>query len=470
MPSSFFDDPAFLAAVHKGSEPELRLLLSEMKQALEAGDVETLREFLGRQHPADLMPLLQRLQLSEVIETLLVLPSQKRAEVFGYLGPTLQQALGRALPHETLVEIVSGMNADERVDFFNRLPEPQRADLLPALAQAKREDIRRLASYAEETAGAIMTSDYAALSPELTAAEAIERLRQEAPDKETIYRAYIVDDQRHLLGAIRLQTLILAQPDARLRDIMERHPKRARVDDDQEEVAHLIARYDLIALPIVDAEGRLVGIVTHDDALDVIHQEATEDIHKVGSIGRMITSVSEASVGTLYRRRIGWLILLVFGNLVSGAGIAYFEDTIAAYIALVFFLPLLVDSGGNAGSQSATLMVRALATGEVVLRDWARMIGREILVAGLLGLSMALAVSAVGVLRGGPEIALVVSSTMVLIVVVGSMIGLSLPFLLNRLRLDPATASAPLVTSICDAVGVVIYFAIATALLQMPAG
>ncbi|MGY4525191.1 magnesium transporter [Pseudomonas sp. UBA4617] len=200
-------------------------------------------------------------------------------------------------------------------------------------------------------------------------------------------------------------------------------------------------------------------------ALEAQRREATEDFHKGASITNHIGNLRHATLGLLYRKRVFWLVLLVFGNLFSGAGIAAFEETIAAHIALVFFLPLLVDSGGNAGAQSATLMVRGLATGEVVMRDWWRMLGREFAVALLLGCTMAVAVASLGVLRGGPQIALIVASSMVLIVLVGSLIGMSLPFLLSRFKLDPATASGPLITSIADAAGVLVYFGIATQVL-----
>ena len=309
-----------------------------------------------------------------------------------------------------------------------------------------------------------MTSDYAVLTADLSTNDALQKLRNEALDQETIYRTYVLDGERRLIGSVRLQDLFLAPTKARVSDIMERNTYAATVTDDQEEVAKRIARYDLLALPVVDTEGKLVGIVTHDDALDVIEEEATEDFHRVGA-SKMVRNMRDASVFMLYRARIVWLILLVFGNIFSGAGIAYFEDTITAYVALVFFLPLLIDSGGNAGSQSATLMVRSLATGQVQLSDWRKMIGREVLVAALMGVSMAAAVSVIGVFRAGPEIAIVVALSMVVIVIVGSVIGMLLPFVLTKLNLDPATASAPLVTSISDAAGVLIYFAIATAFL-----
>lgn len=231
----------------------------------------------------------------------------------------------------------------------------------------------------------------------------------------------------------------------------------------------VISKYDPIALPMVNGDSVLVGIVTYDDAMDVAEAEATRDFGRVGAVEHLEMSLREAPIRLLYRKRILWLVVLVFGNIFSGAGIAYFEETIASYVALVFFLPLLIDSGGNAGSQSATLMVRALATGDVVIKDWAGMLMRELTVAALLGLTMAVAVSALGIWRGGHEIAAVVSSTMMLIVVVGSLTGMSLPFLLSRFDLDPAAASAPLTTSIADTVGVILYFAIATAWLSVPA-
>jgi magnesium transporter len=248
---------------------------------------------------------------------------------------------------------------------------------------------------------------------------------------------------------------------------MEPDPVLIRVDGEREEAASLVARYDLLALPVVDEGGRLVGIVTQDDAMDVAQQEATEDFYRGSTVTPIEESVREASMFTLYRARIVWLVLLVFGNIFSGAGIAYFEDTIAAHLALLFFLPLLIASGGNAGAQSATLMVRALATGDVRPGDWGAMLGREVVIAMGLGLTMAFAVSWIGVWRGGPEIATVVSLAMVVIVLIGALIGLSLPFIFTRIGRDPATASGPLVTSLTDVLGVLAYFGIASTLLTL---
>jgi magnesium transporter len=452
-------------AAEKEVDMTYELLATAVRDAGAIGDLRALRPFVNAEHPADLASFLNDVEPAQVWHVLDLLPVDDQAEVFGYLGHDMQVRLARCAPRSRLARIVTAMNADERADLFNGLAEDQQEALLPALAQAEREDLRRLASYEADTAGAIMTSDYATLTEELTAVEALEKLRREAPDKETIYRAYVTDSDRRLIGSVRLRDLILAPAKARVADIMERNTLAVHASDDQEEVANKIARYDILALPVIDADGRLLGIVTHDDATDVLQEEVTEDFHKVGTVSKLMTNLRDASIFMLYRARIAWLVLLVFGNIFSGAGIAYFEDTIAAYVALVFFLPLLIDSGGNAGSQSATLMVRALATGDVRLSDWGRMIGREALVAGMLGLTMAVAVSMIGVFRAGPEVAAVVALSMVIIVIVGSVIGMTMPFVLTRLKLDPATASAPLITSIADAAGVLIYFTIATAFL-----
>jgi magnesium transporter len=441
---------------------------NELRGLFHAGPIREIRAALATQHPADLAAALQTLEPASAWETLRQADRHRQADVFGYLNHDFQTLLATVTPRADLAAIVMEMNADDRADLYKELSDEQRSALMPALAQAEREDIRRLAAYEEGTAGAIMTSDYAALSPELSATKALTVLRHEAPDKETIYRAYVIDQDRALLGSVRLQDLITAPAHARVAGIMETNTHAIHVDDDVEDAARKIARYDVIALPVVDHDGKLVGIITHDDALDVMEAEATEDFHRVGTVTNLESGVGTASVGMLYRARIVWLMLLVFGNIFSGAGIAHFEDTIAAHLALMFFLPILIASGGNAGSQSATLMVRALATGEIGMSDWGRVLGRELVVAVLLGLSMAAAIAIIGVVRGGWEIALVIALSMILIVIVGSLIGMVLPFLLSRFNMDPATASTPLVTSIADATGVLIYFSIANTILAMP--
>jgi magnesium transporter len=441
------------------------LAADALTRCLDGGDVDAARAWLTDLQAADAADVLAGLDQPHASLALAQIPLEDRAVVFGYMPVERQAALVSALNRREIVELLHEMSADERADLFNALGADDQERVLPALAHAEREDIRKLSSYAEGTAGAVMTSDYATLAADLTARQAVEELRRVAPDKETIYEAYIVNADRQVIGVVSLRDLIVAAPSARVGDLMETEVIHARAEDPRKNAAEKIARYDLAALPVINGNDRLVGIITADDAMDVVEAESTAAFHKVGTVSGLNVSLREAGTWLLFQKRVFWLVVLVFGNIFSGAGIAFFEETIAAHIALLFFLPLLIGSGGNAGSQSATLMVRALATGDVVLRDWGRMLGREFGVALLLGAVMAAVVSVLGILRGGPEIAAVVSLTMVSVVLVGSLIGMSLPFVLSRLKLDPATASAPLITSIADAAGVVIYFGIATAVL-----
>lgn len=443
-------------------------LAERLEAALAETDAQALRDVVEHVHPADLAEVLDHFDPGPIWRVLVALDAHERAETFAYLVPERQVALAQTLDRRQLAHIFRHLSSDDRVDLFNRLDSEQQEELLPSLAQAEREDIRQLAGHEEGTAGAVMTSEYATLTPELTAAQAIARLRLEAPDKETIYQAYVIDSDRRLLGTVSLRDLITARSNERVAELMISDVISRPVSESQQEVASLIAKYDLLALPIVDDNERLVGIVTYDDAMDVAEEEATEDFHRVGTVAALESSMREAGVRLLYRKRVAWLVLLVFANALSGTGISFFEETIAAHVTLVFFLPLLIASSGNAGAQSATLTVRALATGDIDPRDWGRMFGRELLVAILLGATMGIVVSTLGVVRGGVDIAVVVALTMVLVVVVGSLIGMCLPFALERFGLDPATASVPLVTSLADICGVLIYFSLASRLLQMP--
>ena len=448
--------------------------LQEQKEALVAAQAEEARErldeMLSELRSADIAEILEEVleeddDLSVAMGLLEALPLERRANVLGYLPGEEQVEITSTMSDETLLSVLEEMGSDERADLFNLLDEDRREGLLRRMARQEREDLKRLASYEEGTAGAIMTSDYVAIPTGMTVSQAMMRVRQTAPDAETVYQLYIIDPDGKLAGTLSLRQLMVARPGAQVDDIMIKDVISIPVDAAQEEVARVVARYDLLALPVLDADERLVGIVTHDDAMDVAESEATKDFHKGMSIGALEDGVSRVPLWSLYRKRVTWLVLLVFANLFSGAGIAYFEDTIAAQVALVFFLPLLIGSGGNAGAQAATLMVRGMATGDVGVKDWSTLLGRELLVAGALGLTMALAVAPIGVMRGGEAVAMVVAMSMVTIVLFGSLLGMCLPFVLNRLGWDPATASAPLVTTLIDASGVLIYFSIATAIL-----
>ena len=441
----------------------------EIARLLREGNSQSLSEGLRHEHAADIVAMIEDMQPEDMAKVLLCLDRHRQATVFGYFDHDTQVELAEVLDRKDMARIFGAMAHDERADLFAELTEAQKNALLPGLAQAEREDMRKLAAYPEGSVGSVMTSDYATLSPEMNVAEAVAHLRKVAPDSETIYHSYVIDEERKLLGTVALRDLMIARDTATVAEIMRQEPPFIRAEEKRAEAVELIRKYDVLALPVIDGGDRLAGIVTYDDAMDVAQEEETERFTKTSAVSGLGTSMLDASTGLLYRKRIPWLLILVFGNIFSGAGIAFFEETIEAHVALVFFLPLLIDSGGNAGSQSATLMVRALATGDVRMSDWGRMLGRELGVAAALGATMAVAVSSIGFLRGGADIAIVVSLTMVMIVIVGSLIGMLLPFLLSKFKFDPATASAPLVTSIADATGVLIYFAMATWILGMAA-
>jgi magnesium transporter len=432
---------------------------------VEARQFDRIVEMVDSEHSADIAQHLETLEPELASEILVKIDEQEQASILTYFSPEFQSELGPVLGPDHLSKLMNLMPHDDRVDLIKQLELELQDRVLFNMARAEREDLRLLSSYPEGSAGSIMTTDYTILFPHLSVREALEKLRQEAPSRETINRAYVVDHERVLLGAVRLQDLIMAMPHTSVKDVMEESTHAVKLDDHQEFVANQVAKYDIVAIPVVDERHRLVGIVTHDDVVDVLKEEATEDFHRVGSVGEIDGNVRDVSMGLLYRKRITWLIVLVFGNLLTGMGIAFYEDVIAKYVALVFFMPLLIGSAGNAGSQSATLMVRALATGDVELKDWGYMLGKELIVALGLGLTMALAVSVVGVYRAGLQVAIVVSLTMVIVVMIGSLVGMSMPFLLSRFRSDPAMASAPLITTIADVSGVVIYLAVASMLL-----
>lgn len=459
-------------ALNDESLQELKAeLLDELDKATPSKTLLSLR--LAETRSADIGEVLEEMieddeELPAALSLLDILSAERAANVLGYLPGESQLEVVGKLDDSQVLKLLEEMGSDERADLFNLLSEDRREALLRRMAHREREDLKRLASYEEGTAGAIMTSDYVAIASGMTVSQAMMRVRQTAPDAETVYQLYILDSDGQLIGTMSLRQLMVARPGAIVDDIMIKDVISTRVDNAQEDVARLVARYDLLAVPVIDADDRMVGIVTHDDAMDVAESEATEDFHKGMSIGQLEDGVGRVRLWSLYRKRVFWLVLLVFANLFSGAGIAYFEETIAAQVALVFFLPLLIGSGGNAGAQAATLMVRGMATGDVGGKDWGKLLGRELLVAGSLGITMAIAVTPIGIMRGGEALAMVVALSMVTIVLFGSLLGMCLPFVLERFKVDPATASAPLVTTLIDASGVVIYFSIATFMLSGP--
>lgn len=448
----------------RSSMPTLQSRMDNIRDLLEQNQLEQASEVMAQLNVADQATVLQK--YDPVIQVQLLRRIVQPAAVLEFMPLAVQKKLVTELELHELVNVLDAMHSDDFIDLFKILPNTLQQQILPKLSSVSVNELALLSSYIDGTAGSIMSSNYVTMSPDLSMNEAINVLRCLATNQETLYLIYIVDDQHSLIGVISLRQIIQADPHAKIRDVMTREIISAKAYDDRENVARLLAYYDFIALPIIDDDGRLLGIITYDDAMDIVEEESTEDFLKAGAIAPFEKqSLKSAPIFSLYKNRVFWLVILVFGSLLSSFGIARYEDIIEKNIVLVFFLPLLVGSGGNAGSQSATLMVRALATGDVHLRDWFKLIGRESLVALCLGLTMAVAVSILGYIRGDQMVALVLAISMTGIVLLGCLIGMSLPFILNRFKLDPASASAPLVTSICDATGVVVYLFVASQLL-----
>ena len=448
-----------------------QLLGPDIIDIINERDWAALKEGLADWPPPEVADFLMGIDKNDRVLLFRALPRRLAADAFSYLDRRQQDVLLRELTDSDTTELLANLRPDDRTALLTELPAHVTRRLLNLMDPERIRQTCRLLGYPEKSVGHLMTPDYVSVRPGWTVRRALDQIRQWGKDSETVNMVYITDEKGFLLDDIKLRRLILADPDETVERLMSRNFVSVSAFDDCEEAVRIIRRYDLVALPVVDSDNILLGIVTVDDLMDVQERETTEDFQRIGGISvqpgaeRVIEHLRDAPVSLLYRRRIFWLLLLIFVNLFSGAVIALFEEMIAQVIALVFFLPCLIDSSGNAGSQAATLMVRALATGDVRLTDWARLLLKELATALALGLSMGVAVAFIGMYRGGPKLALVVALSMVLVVVVGSLIGMSLPFALTRFKKDPATASAPLVTSLCDIMGVLVYFSIANSLL-----
>jgi magnesium transporter len=437
------------------------LLKPEILLLIERREWGELKHALAVWPAPEIADLLLHLRKGDRVLLFRALPRSVSTDVFSHLSVEEQDELLRDLTDEETRHLLADLPPDDRTHLLEELPGQATQRMLNLLPERELEQARWLLGYPEDSIGRLMTPHYVAVHPEWTVGDAIQHIRTHGRTSETINRIFVVDDRWHLLDDVDVRQFLLAGAAETVSDLMDRAVTSVSAFAHRETAVALIKRYDQTVLPVVDSDGVLVGIVTVDDVLDVAEQEATEDFHRSASVDPVRMSLRDAPLRVLYRARIGWLMILVFMNVLSGAGIAAYEETLAAALSLAFFLPLLIASGGNAGSQSATLMIRAMATGDVRPNDWFRLLLKELSVAVALGLTMALAASAVAYARS-PEILLVVAFTMTTVVLVGSLLGMSLPFVFTRIGWDPATASGPLVTSLADISGVLIYFSVAT--------
>jgi len=439
-----------------------------IKSLINARNWDGLRDYLVENLPiAEIADLLSDLDKGDRVLVFRVLPREIAAEVFAYLEPFEQDDLLRDLTDEEARHIMANLAPDDRTELLEELPAQVTARLLEQLSPEDLEEVRWLLGYPEKSVGRLMTPDYLSVPPDWTVGQALDHVRQWGRDSETASIIYVVDSAGKLIGAVSLRQLVLETPESKIGDIMKTSVISVNAFDDRRKAYELMQRYGLWVLPVTDSEGVLLGIVTGDDVLEVATERITEDFHKSAGVSPIRVSLADASPLVLYRSRVLWLVLLSLMYLLSGGVMSSFEGAIASTISLVFFLPLILDCAGNAGSQSAVLVVRDIGVGDVTFHDWSKVFVRELAVSSIIGLIVGALVMGVGTVSQGVDIGVVVGIAMFFSVVTVSCLGAMVPFALMKLGWDPASASSPLVASIADILGVIIYFFTAKVYLGM---
>ena len=455
------------------------LLTPEIRELLTEGRHEDLVGVLQDMHPSDAATILEGLEVDEVATVLAHMPGDFERDVFGYFDAEVQEAYVDGAGRERVQHVLQGMLSADRAEFLDRLDDPVRRRLIPLLSSTAREDLLRRDTFDEDQVGAILSTEYAVLSPSATARNAIQALRQQAPSKETIYYSYVLDRAGHLTGFVSLRDLILADPDARIEDVMKTDLVSVQADADQEEAARLIRDYDLIALPVVDSDGNLVGIVTHDDAVDIVEEEAQEDFEKMAGItGHGVEhgdyDYMDEPVLRQVRRRAPVICLLALFWVTTSAVIGSFEQHLTGL--LIGMLPMVMATGGMVGTQASALVIRALTIGDVEKNSISRVLYKELRVAGtiaiLLGVIAAIDTYLVNGIKSEPiafeaatTIAVAIGAAMVGHVLSAALLGACTPIVVKQLRGDPAMISTPAVTAIADLTGAAIYLVTVTLML-----
>jgi magnesium transporter len=444
-------DLGSLKEILTSPDPERRAVLAELRPQ----ELLELWDDLGPEHRAALVAALPTENAAELVSNL---PEEEQSELLELLRPREARA------------VLEELDPDDLADALQALEEsdPEHAEAVKSLLGPEvRAVAEALASYEEEAAGGLMTPEFVSLAASMTVERALEFLRRASPDAETIYYLYVVDADQRLTGVLSLRELIVAAPTTRIGDIMDSDVVRVTTGTDQEEVARIIADYDLSVLPVVDEADRLVGIVTVDDVLDVVELEATEDIHRLGA-APIDVDYARARPWLLFRKRVPWLVLLVVSMTLTFNVISHFEDILAEVVILAAFIPLLIGTGGNVGAQVATLVVRALATRDLELRDFGRILLKEMGTGLMLGAAFGIFIMAyVMLFQPEPRIAVALGITMLLIALTANLVGASLPFLFRRFGIDPALTSSPGITTIMDVVGLLIYFNVVIWILRV---
>lgn len=444
------------------------LYLPELREMLAESDAVGLREFCTALHPARTAEFMEGLTPEEVWAVLDYADIDLQGEILSYFEYHRQVEMLHARPPEVVAAVVATMSTDDQVDLLAEVGEETARQILACFSVDDRRDVQRLSNYPEGTAGAIMTTEMAKMPETLTVREALHEISSQAEHLETVYCLYVVDDHNSLHGVVSTRDLVsgLAKPQRRLSEIMEPEVIHAHVLDDQEDVLRKMADYDLLAIPVVDDELRLVGIITHDDILDVVVEEAAEDAYRAAAVEPLEESYLRTSVLTLSRKRGTWLIVLFIGAFLTTFALEQFEEDLKRFPWLVIFIPLVISTGGNSGNQSATLIITALNKGDASIGDWWTIMRRELAMGLILGCTMAVMGLVLAIFKS-PTLwsAFVVPITLVLVVMSGTMIGSMLPLIFKKIGLDPALMSNPFVAGLVDLLGIVIYLKVAVLLL-----
>ncbi|MGK0176151.1 MAG: magnesium transporter [Lentimonas sp.] len=447
-------------------QEELKINDVRVEDLISKGDFKLLAKSLMRWAVPEVAELILRLSKSSQVLVYRALPRERAADVFAYLQPEDQDVVLTALTDGDTRALLADLSPDDRTAMFEELPAKVTRRLMQLLSTSDLAEARQLLGYPPESVGRLMTPDYIRINEEWSCEQALAHMRKYGRDSEIFNILYVTDKKSKLIDIVRMRRLIMADPSTLIKEMLNYNFVSISAYADREVAVEMIQRYDVSALPVLDSEGVLLGIVTVDDILDVAEEEVTEDIQKGAAVAPLETRYSVATPLHLFRKRIGWLLILIFVGLISASVISHYEDYMMEFITLALFMPLVIASGGNCGAQSATLMVRAIATGDLELSNWVMAIGKELIVGVFLGFVMALIAAGVSQLYGGDsKLTLIVGLSMVAIVFVSNGFGALLPFALSRLNVDPATASSPLITSIMDVLGLIIYFSIAALVL-----
>jgi len=452
-----------------------QLLKPEIKSLIQEKNYTVLKEVLQEWPPADIAELIVDLDEKERVLIFRLLNRELAADVFEYLDLDIQMEILKSMGKEETAAILNEMDPDDRTALFEEIPAHAVQQLLSLLSTEERKIATTLLGYPENSIGRLMTPDYLAVKAEWTIKEVLDYIRQYGKSKETLNVIFVVDEKGKLLGQVDIRDVLLANPEQKISEVYDENITPLNVFDDQETAVQVLQKYDAVALPVVDNNGILLGIVTVDDIMDVAEEEATEDIQKQAAVQVLEEPYSEVPVFTMIKKRAGWLSMLFIGEMFTASAMAIFEEEIARAVVLALFVPLIISSGGNSGSQAATLIVRAMALGEVTLKDWFRIMRREL----IIGLSLGAILGTIGFLRitvwqmvshiYGEHWLLVAATVFISLIGVvmwGTLIGSMLPFILRRLGFDPASSSAPFVATLVDVTGLIIYFTIAKEILS----